>query len=122
MAGDRPTAHRWDELKADSPMALLERRRVVGRRAVVAHITLRKGCNVPTHQHESEQFVCVLSGRIRLGLGAEGSPERKEVILEGGGVICVPSFFPHSAEALEDTVVLDVFSPPSETTGIDRTP
>jgi quercetin dioxygenase-like cupin family protein len=121
MAGDKPTAQRWDELKADSPMGLLERRRVTGQRAMVAHITLRKGWQVPTHQHESEQFVCVLSGRIRLGLGAEGSRERKEVILEGGGVACVPSFFPHSADALKDTVVLDVFSPPSETTGIDHT-
>jgi len=120
MPADKPTAQRWDELKADSPMELLERRRVVGQRAMVAHITLRKGCQVPTHQHESEQFVCVLSGRIRLGLGAEGSRERKEVILEGGGVACVPSFLPHSADALEDTVVIDVFSPPSETTGIDR--
>jgi quercetin dioxygenase-like cupin family protein len=120
MANARPTPHRWDDLTPDTPMELLERRLVVGRRAMVAHITMRKGCHVPTHQHGNEQFVCVLSGRIRLGLGPEGSPQRDEVTLDAGGVICIPSNYPHSADALEDTVVLDVFSPPSETTGIDR--
>ena len=38
MAEDRPTAQRRDELKADSPMQLLERRRVIGRRAMVAQV------------------------------------------------------------------------------------
>ncbi len=104
----------------DSPMPLLERRRVIGKRAMISQLTLKKGCSVPTRQHENEQFACVLSGRIRFGLGAEGSPQRREVVLEAGAVLHLPAHVPHSADALEETVVLDVFSPPSETTGIDR--
>jgi quercetin dioxygenase-like cupin family protein len=62
---------------------------------------------------------CIISGRLRFGLGAEGSPERREVTLGPGEVIHLPSNVPHSADALEETVVLDVFAPPSAGTGID---
>jgi quercetin dioxygenase-like cupin family protein len=40
-------------------------------------------------------------------------------VVRAGEVILLPGGLPHSAEAVEDTVVLDVFSPPSATTGID---
>jgi len=42
------------------------------------------------------------------------------MIVEAGEILHLPSFVPHSAEALEDTLVLDIFSPPSEKTGIDK--
>lgn len=111
--------HHWHELPIDVPMALLERRRVVGEKVMISHITLHKGCRVPTHSHENEQMSCILSGRLRFGLGAEGSPDRREVTLGPGEVLHLPSNVPHSAEALEETVVLDVFAPPSVGTGID---
>jgi quercetin dioxygenase-like cupin family protein len=101
-------------------MPLLERRRIMGRQAMVSHITLRKGCLVPTHAHENEQISCILSGRLRFGLGAEGAKDQRVETLGPGQSILLPSMTPHSAEALEDTIVLDIFSPPSATTGIDR--
>jgi quercetin dioxygenase-like cupin family protein len=111
---------RWSDLPLDAPMALLERRRIVGEKAMISHITLKRGCDVPTHSHENEQFSAVLSGRLRFGLGAVGSPERRDAVVGPGEVIHLPSGLPHSAFAEEDTVVLDIFSPPSATTGIDR--
>lgn len=110
----------WDALTCDKPMPLLERRRMMGEKAMVSHVTLRKGCDVPTHAHENEQFSCVVSGRLRFGLGAVGSPERREVVVAAGQVIHLPSNLPHSAFAEEETVVLDIFAPPSQMTGIDR--
>jgi quercetin dioxygenase-like cupin family protein len=112
--------YRWADLAADRPLAGLERRRVIGRNMMISHVSLQRGCLVPTHQHENEQIACVLSGSLRFGLGAEGSADRREVIVRGGEVLHLPSDLPHSAEAMEDTVVLDLFSPPSERTGIDR--
>lgn len=109
-----------ETLPADRPMALLERRRVVGRQAMLSHVRLGKGCLVPTHAHENEQFACILSGKLRFGIGPESSPQRRTVDVGAGEVMVLPAGVPHSAEALEDTVVLDVFSPPSEKTGIDR--
>jgi quercetin dioxygenase-like cupin family protein len=111
---------RWENLPKDSPMPLLERRRIMGEKMMISEVKLTKGCVVPTHAHENEQISCILSGSLKFGIGAEGSPERREVIVRAGETLLLPSQVPHSAEALEDTLVLDLFSPPSATTGIDR--
>ncbi len=111
---------RWDELPSDKPMALLERRRIVGERAMISQVRLKKGCDIPSHAHENEQFACLMSGRMRFGLGAEGAPGHREVILQAGEVLHLPAHLPHSAFAIEDCLILDIFSPPSEKTGIDR--
>lgn len=114
------TLHRWSALPVDNPMPLLARRRVMGEKMMVSRIELTRGCVVPTHAHENEQITCVLSGRIRFGIGAEGSPERYDVEVRAGETLLLPPHVPHSAEALEDTLVLDLFSPPSAVTGVDR--
>lgn len=110
----------WSDLPSDRPMDLLERRRIIGDKAMLSQVSLKRGCFVPTHHHENEQFACVVSGKLRFGLGADGSNDRREVVVSAGEVMHLPSGVPHSAEAMEDTLVLDVFSPPSEKTGIDR--
>ncbi len=103
-------------------MERLARRRIIGEQVMLSQVTLEKGCFVPTHAHANEQIACIVSGRLRFGIGAEGSPQRCEVVVGPGEVLHLPSNVPHSAEALERTVVVDVFSPPSEKTGIDRRP
>jgi len=121
MAGEnRPQVCCWESLPTDSPMPLLDRRRVIGIQAMISHVRLRKGCFVPSHRHENEQFACILSGALRFGFGHKGDGHYQEVIARQGDVVLLPSMALHSAEAIEDTIVLDVFSPPSEKTGIDR--
>ena len=100
-------------------MPLIDRRRIIGEKMMISEVHLHRGFKVPTHQHENEQFAVVLSGRIRFAIGAEGSADRYEVTLGGGEVIHLPSNLPHAAEALEDTHILDFFSPPSAGTGVD---
>ena len=112
--------YRWSDLPKDQPMALLERRRVIGKQAMISQVYLEKGCLVPTHSHFNEQFACIMSGRLRFTIGQEGDQSREELTVAGGEVLHLPSNVMHAAEALENTVVLDVFSPPSEKTGIDR--
>lgn len=112
--------YRWSDLATDRPMEQLERRRIIGEKMMISRVHLEKGCVVPTHSHENEQFACVVSGRLSFGIGAEGSASRRVVVVENGEVLHLPPNVPHSAEALEDTLVLDLFSPPSQTTGIDR--
>lgn len=118
---DAPDAriYRWADLPVDHPMPALERRRIMGDRMMLSEILLHAGCRVPTHQHENEQFACVIRGTMRFGIGAEGSANRREVTVTAGGVFHVPSNVPHSAEALEESLLLDVFAPPSATTGVD---
>lgn len=112
--------HRIEDLPTDSPLPLLERKRMVGEQAMISHIVLHKGCMVPSHRHENEQFACVMEGRVRFGLGDEGSDRHRFVEVVKGEVLQLPSHVAHSAEALETSVVFDVFAPPSEATGIDR--
>lgn len=112
--------YRWSDLPTDRPMPRIERRRVIGERMMISQVLLEKGCVVPSHTHENEQFACVVRGRIRFGLGVEGSPDHQQVVLTGGEVLHLPSKVPHSAEALDETLILDLFSPPSQKTGIDR--
>ncbi len=114
------TVYRWAELAPDQPMALLERRRIIGEQMMLSEVLLQKGCEVPTHAHENEQFAYVIRGRVRFGIGAEGSPQRDEIEMTGGEVLHLPANVPHSVVALQETLVLDLFSPPSEKTGIDR--
>lgn len=113
--------YQWDALPTDTPMEKIARQRIIGEKMMISKVFLDRGCIVPTHQHENEQFACIMSGALRFGLGAEGSAERREIIVKAGEVLHLPSNLPHSAEAIEDTVVLDLFSPPSAGTGIDRT-
>ncbi|MCB9878107.1 MAG: cupin domain-containing protein [Planctomycetes bacterium] len=108
------TARTWAAMRTESPMALLERRRMIGDEAMISHITLHKGCKVPVHEHQNEQFACVISGVVRFTL--RGGETRD---LRAGDVLQLPAWAPHGAEALETAVVLDVFAPPSEKTGID---
>ena len=109
-----PTISRWANMAFDAPMPLLERRRVIGQQCMVSHVTLVRGCVVASHSHVNEQVSCVLSGRLRFTL------EGRTAEVASGEVLYLPSHAPHGAEALEDTVVLDVFAPPSATTGIDK--
>lgn len=114
--------YRWPELPADRPMALLERRRIMGQQMTVARIVLEQGCDVPMHSHESEQISIILSGRLRFGIGGLGGAggERREVVVSAGEVLHLPANVPHTAFAEVETIVLDLFSPPATSTGIDR--
>ncbi len=114
------THQRWDDLPIDTPMPLIERRRIVGQHAMISHISMRKGFSIGSHHHENEQVSIVLEGCLRCGIGDPEDPDYRLIVARPGEVVLLPAHCPHSAEALEDTVLLDVFSPPSHETGIDR--
>lgn len=99
-------------------MEKVARKRIVGEHVMLSDVVLQKGCFVSTHAHVNEQFVLLVSGRMRFSIGAEDS-DPNELILGSGEVLHVPSNVPHAAEALEDSHVIDVFSPVSEGTGLD---
>ena len=66
---------------------------------------------VPRHAHENEQITYVLEGALRFHLGATGA---QEVIVRTGEVLTIPPNLPHTAEALEDTLDVDIFDPPRQ--------
>ncbi|MBX3416968.1 MAG: cupin domain-containing protein [Pirellulaceae bacterium] len=114
------TVYHWDDLTRDHPLALLSRRRIIGEKMMISEIALEPGCDVPSHHHANEQFCIVLKGCLRFGVGEPGTPDHRFVDVRAGEVLHLPPHVPHSAYAVEDTLVLDIFSPPSQTTGVDR--
>jgi len=102
---------RWEDMPKESLNDKLERRLVTGERMMLAHVYLKKGCLVPRHSHENEQLTYVLEGALHFWLGED---EKQEVVVRGGEVLVIPSNLPHKALALEDTLDVDVFSPPRQ--------
>jgi quercetin dioxygenase-like cupin family protein len=90
---------------------VISRRLVTGDRMMLAHVYLQKGAIVPRHQHHNEQLTYILEGALRFWIGAD---ERETVVVRAGEVLHIPSNVWHKAEALEDTLDVDVFSPPRE--------
>jgi quercetin dioxygenase-like cupin family protein len=93
----------WEEVTP-----ALARRLVTGEQSMFAMLRLEKGARVPTHSHSNEQMSYVLAGRLRFVVGSE----EEEILVGPGQVLVLPSNVPHSAEALEDTLDVDIFTPP----------
>ncbi len=85
---------------------LIERQYACGEKGMLARLLLRKGCLVPLHHHENEQITYILEGALKFTL------EGQEIVVRAGEVLVIPPNVPHAAEALEDTLDLDVFTPP----------
>src|ERR671938_635759 len=62
-------------------------------------------------EHDNEQITYVLEGALHFWLGADGA---EEVTVRAGEVLVIPPNLPHQAEALEDTLDVDIFSPPRQ--------
>ena len=97
--------HRWDEIALEKITEMISQKIVAGEREMLAQIYLKRGALVPMHAHESEQMTYILQGALKYLVGGE------EIIVREGEVLHIPSRVPHQAEALEDTLELDVFSP-----------
>jgi len=106
-----PTFYRWDSMKKERVSDMLERRLITGDRMMLAHVYLKKGCIVPKHSHENEQLTYILEGALKFWIGEDGA---REMTVSAGEVLLIPSNVPHKAEALEETLDVDIFSPPRQ--------
>ena len=95
----------------ESVSETLARRLITGDRMMLAHVYIKKGCIVPRHSHENEQITYILEGGLRFWIGAD---ESQTLDVMAGEVLHIPSNVPHKAEALEDTLDVDIFSPPRQ--------
>jgi quercetin dioxygenase-like cupin family protein len=73
---------------------------------MVARVLIKKGGIVPEHSHHNEQVTYILEGALKFWI------DGKEIVVNAGEVLTIPPNMPHRAEALVDTVDLDVFNPP----------
>src|SRR2546428_4693435 len=96
----------WHTVELEDLNPLLQRQFVVGQEIMLARVLLKKGCIVPEHSHHNEQITYILEGALKFWI------DGKEIVVNAGEVLTIPPHMPHKAEALADTVDLDVFNPP----------
>jgi quercetin dioxygenase-like cupin family protein len=97
----------FDQIPVEHLNPLIDRQFVYGERTMLARVILRKGAIVPRHSHENEQITYILEGALRFTMD-----DGRVITVSAGETLVIPSNMPHQAEALEDTIDLDVFTPP----------
>ena len=96
----------WHTVPLEDLNPLLQRQMVWGQQIMLARVLLKKGCIVPEHSHPNEQLTYIVEGALKFWIDGQ------EITVRSGETLCIPSNVPHKAEAVEDTVDLDVFTPP----------
>jgi quercetin dioxygenase-like cupin family protein len=109
VEGSGATFYRWEDMPKEALKPDLGRRLISTERMMLAHVYLDKGCVVPKHSHENEQLTYILQGTLRFWLGDD---ESETIDVSAGEVLHLPSHLAHKAEALEDTLDVDIFVPP----------
>jgi quercetin dioxygenase-like cupin family protein len=95
----------WTDIPEEVMNPLVSRRVWHGELMTMALVKLDKGAVVPLHRHHHEQTTTLQSGHIVFRMGGE------EFSLRPGDMLRVPPHLPHTVEALEDSVAVDIFAP-----------
>ena len=77
-----------------------------GERIQVVQVEFKAGTPIPEHSHSEEQAGCIIKGRFEVNIGGQKG------ILEPGHYYWIPGNVPHSGFVHEDTILLDIYSPP----------
>jgi unsaturated pyranuronate lyase len=99
---------RWNDVELEHLNPQLDRQMITGEKLMIARVLLKKGVIVPEHSHENEQLTYILEGALKFWI------DGREIVVHAGEVLCIPPHMPHKAQAMEDTVDLDVFYPPRQ--------
>lgn len=110
-ARDQVRHIRWEAMEKERLTDQLSRRIITAERAMLTHVYLDKGAVVPMHSHDNEQITYVISGVLRFWIEDEDS---EPIDVKAGEVLVLPSWVPHKAIALEDTLDVDIFTPPRQ--------
>jgi quercetin dioxygenase-like cupin family protein len=101
-------AYKWETVAVEQLTDRIKRRMIVGTNEMLVRWEFREGAVAARHSHPHEQIVMMFEGKLRLTVGDVAT------IMSPGDIVVIPPDVPHEAQALEDTVVLDIFSPPRE--------
>jgi quercetin dioxygenase-like cupin family protein len=98
----------WNSMPAEQLNPQIVRRVVHTENLTIARLQIAKDAVVPEHSHVNEQVATVERGALRFHIAGQ------DVVLRDGQSLAIPSNVPHSVVALEDTTVVDIFSPRRE--------
>lgn len=95
----------WKDIKEDAMNPLAGRKALHAENMTVARFRFDKGNQVAMHHHVNDQVTMVESGKVKMTCGEETFE------LAAGQFVHVPPDVPHGNVALEDTVIIEIFSP-----------
>lgn len=98
----------WNGLEREQMNAQITRRVIHTAHMTIARLEMQKDAVVAEHSHVNEQVTMVERGALKFFI------EGGERIVRAGEVLTIPPHAPHGVEVLEDSVVVDVFSPPRD--------
>lgn len=93
------------KLKVDKRDSRITRRDFAGEKLMVCHYVLQPGVYIRSHRHEHEQFSFIIKGAMEFVVGGERR------VLKADGVLHVPPNTDHEAAAIEETTIIDIFTP-----------
>ncbi|PYP90247.1 MAG: cupin domain-containing protein [Blastocatellia bacterium AA13] len=99
---------KWDEIPVEQVNDKFIRKLAWDGKVMIAWMECKKGCYVPAHSHENEQLTFVISGQWRFEI------DGKTIFVGANEMLHIPSNVVHSAEAVDDLVAYDIFTPPRE--------
>jgi unsaturated pyranuronate lyase len=95
----------WNRIPAEQLNPLVTRKVIHTDAMTIARLTIAKGAVVPSHHHVNEQCAMVEKGALKFDL------DGREILVSAGQALAIPPDIPHGVEAMEDTVVIDLFTP-----------
>jgi quercetin dioxygenase-like cupin family protein len=81
---------------------------VYGAKTLMTEFFLEEGNSIPVHSHPYEQTGYLVTGKLRFTIGSE------IIDAKPGDSWCIPSDEMHGAEVLENSTVIEIFSPVRE--------
>jgi quercetin dioxygenase-like cupin family protein len=96
----------WSTIPEETMTPFLTRKVIHTPQMTIARLWLKKGAVVPTHHHINEQVTNVESGSLRFNFPGDS------IIVNAGESLRIAPNLPHSVDTLEDSVALDLFTPP----------
>jgi quercetin dioxygenase-like cupin family protein len=98
----------WNHISSQAISPFQTRQVIHTPGSTIVRLVSLKGALVPLHHHVHEQVTMLESGAFRFVMQGE------TVVLRPGDVLRIASDVPHEAEALEDSVTVEVFVPARE--------
>ena len=96
----------WDDIEWEPVSDQVSRKVIMGSNMMMVMYKFAQGCIWPMEQHEAEQCGYVVKGRIEFTTGG------KTLTLNPGDSYMIESMAPHESHYVEETILVDLFSPP----------
>jgi len=102
---EHPRLLRWDDIPIQKMGDTILLQLVWTERATLARFEFTKGTHVPRHKHDAEQHTCLINGTMNMRLG------ETMFKVQPGEIVIIPPNVRHEGWFLEDSVVIDFFTP-----------